>query len=344
MNDITAVKCSECNIVDRDDTLRNHVKKCHPQELSCTLCSFVSQTRHEKKRHLNIAHPWVFKYQCKFCPAKYKSAANLLVHLKSVHLKLKMLKCQLCDYSGKHGYNLARHLEAKHEGSSKMLRADLDDNAKIDEGRGVLISNNEHLATTDSKISPVREMVLGDDERRFEKEELCANEQLQESSSNGNCKESNASTNGNGNALITHVKTVNENKMSDLQVGNMSEVAFDKAREETSSYDVTVVQVRIKFNKCPHCDFSTVTNNLSRHVKAVHLKIKDNKCCYCDFTTCLAENLSRHLKAVHLKIKDKKCPFCDFVTCHNLTRHMVTVHQKNKDGKCLPLPVSKRTM
>jgi hypothetical protein len=105
--------CNQCNkSFSRKKKLSQHIQERHTiyndAENYCSLCNKYFSSKTRLNEHM-IYHREERPHECNQCEKKYKTAANLLTHIKSSHTK--PYHCNLCNKNLSSNYSLKNHIK-----------------------------------------------------------------------------------------------------------------------------------------------------------------------------------------------------------------------------------------
>jgi hypothetical protein len=355
------VMCNQCDMLVGSQYIKSHIRRRHTKidgkALLCKTCSFVSDTRHElKKHHDKVRHngpPIVYRHQCQLCPAKFQKPTFLRMHLESaVHFNLKMWRCKYCDYSGNSSANLTSHVKKRHENEvqkrqSHINNEPVENEIFLDKGTDCKIDLTIEdkkfllpLQNTAAKASITAPKCLEKKEHSLG-QSLIVSENYMETSCivtmNQKCPHCDHVASST-ERMIIHKKVVHNKEGSvKISVDKTPRLHNQKSVSREQGEKLGKKTQKLRDKKCQHCKYATSRDcHLIDHVRTVHMKIKENKCDQCDYASYKGSHLTEHVKAVHLNIRDNKCDQCDYASYKgsHLTEHVKAVHLNIRDNKC----------
>ena len=77
-------------------------------------CNFTGLARNQVKRHVEIVHLKVKKFECAHCQKGFYKKDSLEEHTNGVHLNIKNLECDVCDFATAYTSTLKEHKKVAH--------------------------------------------------------------------------------------------------------------------------------------------------------------------------------------------------------------------------------------
>ena len=107
-----SLKCPQCPAKFKvKHAVERHITTAHTGDeviFSCALCTFVTKTKNDLKRHKGAVHDKTMNWPCKMCPYKCYSKDALRNHMRS-HTGEKPFHCKKCSTRFSFAGNMRRH-------------------------------------------------------------------------------------------------------------------------------------------------------------------------------------------------------------------------------------------
>ena len=86
-------------------------------QFQCSMCPKIVS---DLKKHVEIVHEKIKRYECPICKVKFGQSHHLKAHISGVHEGAKPFECQFCDKRVSSKQLLNNHIKTAH-GREKML-------------------------------------------------------------------------------------------------------------------------------------------------------------------------------------------------------------------------------
>lgn len=253
-------KCDECPyFTDSKYQFMYHESFHKPRDKSpyqCNYCSYNVSKRHLLSQHVRIhenadliAHKKEIMF-CQNCPARYTVDKDLQLHCK-MHAKKFPYRCFLCSYTTRHESHLKNHLNV-HSNAYNDKTKELEKNYKI-----------SHIHT-----KPNMKCINSSNQTPNSGDEFTPNQSFWIVTTDIEY------SNNNSNSTNIETKTFDS-------INQLNKVPLTIENRITNNNNN-------KFEKCPHCPFSTprvdiLKNHLQFH-KCISGYERDYQCQHCDFS------------------------------------------------------------
>ncbi|XP_058464450.1 zinc finger protein OZF-like isoform X2 [Malaya genurostris] len=105
--------CDQCGKVCSSVTSLKHHQRLHTNGFACEICGKLCHGKHKLRKHIELTHEKVKKFECHLCHKMLSTLAAVQAHIKIMH-STKEVKCKHCDKSYSSELSLRYHLK-KHE-------------------------------------------------------------------------------------------------------------------------------------------------------------------------------------------------------------------------------------
>lgn len=299
-----------------------------PDEVQCTLCSFVAKSKMSLTRHILYVHKkehhkkkFVVAKQkrlhCQHCNFTCKQGRCMVLHVAHKHKGVRPHRCQYCPFSTTRHYRLQQH-ESLHTGIGRHSCSICEKTfGTVTKLRQHKIRIHDKQPTHFCSLCDFSGYAL-DDVRRHN--QRCHSGALQHS-----CSHCVAQFNSEV-ALRNHCKRVHQ-----LQAWlSCNQCDYTCSSDVTLKSHQEIKHPQVKCNTCQEA-FKT-KESLMVHQRS-HLA---HQCQLCPFATRTRQLLAQHLLGVHeegsSEDKPLKCSTCEFVCRHQL---VLEQHLRSHGGKRL---------